>query len=320
MSEEKKILFENIKIFRHMINEVAGGDSAILDAIQNHEWIHLYYAGDENTAKGYRTIRPYVLGTNKSGNKVLRAWQDNKKNSWHFNNRPTRDDSKYHDYWTDHEGDKPGWRMFRVDKISSILPIGRKFVDSNGNVMIPSGYHEGGDDGMTSIIAYVSTKTEPDYEYKYDKDAVVGEPEQTSGINWNSIARGDKNRRQITKRDVETLNRLVTKFHKRSKGNYVVVIDDKNQFQLLTQNQLNSAAKKGVTIPDNAIVGRLSYLYDTLVRGTGEPVDDTWFNSQKQTMGKPSNQPVQQQPQQQSGLKENDLPSIPFEKKPFFKH
>jgi hypothetical protein len=315
MSEEKKILFENIKIFRHIINEAVGGDAAILDAIENHEWIYLYYAGDENSAKGYRTIRPYVLGTNKSGNKVLRAWQDNKKNSWHFDNKPTRDDSKYHDYWTDHEGEKPGWRMFRVDKISQILPIGRKFVDSNGNVMIPSGYREGDDDNMTSIIAYVSTDREPEEKITHAFDAAVGEPEQTSGINWNSIARGNKNRRKITKYDVETLSRLATKFHKRSKGNYVVVIDDKNQFQLLTQNQLNSSAKKGITIPDNAIVGRLSNLYDTLVRGKNEPVDDTWFKNQKQGSQMPER--TTQEPQNE--IKENNLPSIPFDKKSFFK-
>lgn len=315
MSEETKILFENIKNIRHLIIEGVNDESAILDAIQNHEWIYLYYAGDEHTARGYRTIRPYVLGISTAGNPVLRAWQDNPKNSWHFSNRPTRNDSKNHDYWTDHEGDKPGWRLFRVDKISNIRPIGEKFVDSKGNVMIPSGYREGSDEAMESIKAYVSTKNEPDFEYDYNKDDVVSEPEQINKIDWNSIKRGNKNRRQITKRDVEILNNLATSHHKRSKGSFIVVINDKNNYKLITRKQLDKAAQKGIEIPDNAIVGRLPYLYDTLVRGKTEPVNNAWFDNQKQSMDKSGQVPTQQE----TSLKENDFPSIPFEKKPFFK-
>src|SRR5208283_5933525 len=109
MITEVKILFNNIKNLRHLITEGVG-ENVIVDAINNHEWVYLYYNGDENIPKGYRTIRPYVLGTSKAGNKVLRAWQDNPKNSYHFNSRPTRKDSQNHDYWTDEEGVKPGWR------------------------------------------------------------------------------------------------------------------------------------------------------------------------------------------------------------------
>lgn len=320
MSEETKILFENIKTFRHLINEAAGGESAIRDAMNNHEWIIIYYGGDNKTARGYRMIRPYVLGISTAGNPVLRAWQDKKKgsrqvNSWHFNNRTTRAISKNHDYWVDHEGEKPGWRMFRIDKILNVYPTGIKFIDSKSNVMTPEGYKEGSDDNMKSIIAYVSTKKEPDFDYEYDKETVVGEPEQTSNINWKSIIRGNKNNRQITKNDVETLNRLVTHFHKRSKGNYIVVIDDRNNYRLVTQKQIDDASKKGVDIPDNAIVGRLSYLYDTLVRGKTEPVDNTFFDTQRKGVNKLKTTTSQSN----IGLKENDLPSIPFEKKPFFK-
>ena len=47
MITEVKILFNNIKNFRHLLTEGVG-EKDIKDAIQNHEWLYLYYAGDEN--------------------------------------------------------------------------------------------------------------------------------------------------------------------------------------------------------------------------------------------------------------------------------
>ena len=314
MLTEVKILFDNIRNFRHLVSEGVGGNS-IVDAINNHEWIYLYYSGDEKTPKGYRTIRPYVLGTNKSGNKVLRAWQDNPKNSWHFDNRATRPDSQNHDYWTDAEGVKPGWRMFRVDKISKILPIGKKFQDSNGTVMIPAGYHEGGDDDMVSIEAYVSTKTKPDFEYKYDKE-VQGAGQPNKEAVWDGIRKGNKNRKKITANDVIKLRDLASKFHKKSLSNYVVVIDDKNNFQLITTNDV-----KTKNIPDTAIVGSLPYLYDSIVK-VNEPANDKFFNDVKNKTQAELTQ--KKQAEMDKGYEtmmkeENKLPSIPFERKTFFK-
>ena len=200
MGEETKILFENIKNFRHLITE-AVSDADMAKYINNHEHILIYYQGDETTASGKRAIRPYVLGTNKSGNKVIRAWEDNGA-SWHFSNKPTRPsnnpnmtDSDKHDYWTDEKGVKPGWRMFRLDKIQQVYPTGQKFNDENGLVMIPAGYHEGGDKDMVSIDAYVSTKTEPDFEQQYDKEFqgdVISKQDQLKQ-KWDSVEKKYKN-------------------------------------------------------------------------------------------------------------------------------
>lgn len=111
MLTEVKILFHNIKNLRNLLTEGVGGNS-IVDAINNHEYLYIYYTGDEGNKMGYRTIRPYVLGTSKAGNKVLRAWQDNPKNSFHFDNRPTRPDSQNHDYWNDEQGAKRDGECF----------------------------------------------------------------------------------------------------------------------------------------------------------------------------------------------------------------
>ena len=309
MINEVKLFFENIKNFRYLLSEGIG-ENDIIKYIQNHEWVYIYYAGDENSKMGYRTIRPYVLGTHKkSGNLVLRAWQDNPKNSEHFEKRPTRKDSYGHDYWTDEEGNKPGWRMFRLDRISKVYPIGKKFHDKNGLVMIPAGYHEGGDDDMSNIVAFVSTKTQPDFDYKYDKE-FQGQGIQKSDITkqkWDSIRRGNKNNKKITAADVTKLRDIASNVYKKSRGSFLVVIDDKNNFQLMLATD-----KDKKKVPDTAIVGSLSNLYDTLVKGTS-PVDNTFFDAgKKDAINKLKNNTGKIQ------IKE-DLPTIPFEKKTFFK-
>lgn len=301
MNKETKILRENIITFRHLLTEgVSGAD--ITKYINNHEIVYLYYTGDEKAEKGKRTVRPYVLGTDKNGKQVLRAWQDNGA-SWHFANRNTRPQSnptdkasQYHDYWNDEGGTKPGWRMFRVDKISKLYPTGQKFHDENGVVMIPAGYHEGGDDDMTSVDAYVSTKTEPDFDYKYEKDVEI-EPQQVQN-KWNSIKRGNKNIKQITAEDVVKLRDLASRVIKKKHSNFLVVVDEQGGYHLITPKQ-----KERFQVPESAILGSLPHLYDSIVNANKTP-DSTFFRNKLS--------------QTQQGLNE-ELPTIPHNKTTFFK-
>jgi hypothetical protein len=318
MVNEVKILFENIKNFRQLLTEGVSQD-AIIKAIQNHEWVYLYYNGDNEDGKnatGYRTVRPYVLGINTAGNTVLRAYQDNPKNSWHFTNKPTRADSQYHDYWSDSEGMKPGWRMFDVAKISRLYPIGKKFNDANGVPMIPAGYHEGGDDNMTSIIAYVSTKTEPDFEQKYEKEIqpdVISRTERNKA-KWDSIRNGNKNKQKITADDVVKLRDIASRVQKTAHGRYLVVIDDRNNFQLMLAKD-----KDKQNIPDQAIVGSLPYLYDSLVKKNA-PADNKFFNDMKNKTQTDLRLKAQDTANQsEPELKETKTSEIPYKKMTFFK-
>lgn len=311
MKNELKILFENIKNFRQLLMEGVG-ENEIKEAIQNHEWIYIYYdANDEEgkNASGFRTIRPYVLGKNSAGNTVLRAWQDNPKNSWHFVNKPTRNDSQYHDYWTDQEGIKPGWRMFNVDKIKKIYPTGKKFNDLNGLPMIPAGYHEGGDDNMINIIAYVSTKKEPDFDYKYDKDQKIDIISRKDKYKekWDSIRRGNKNKKQITANDIVKLRDIASRVYKKRHSDYLVVIDDKNNFQLI-----NIKDKEKQNIPDIAVVGSLPYLYDAIVKKNAPP-EDKFFKDMKNKI-----QRDLRLKKEENKLNEKSS-SIPYKKMTFFK-
>jgi len=308
MSEETKILRENIENFRHLITEAVSAID-IEKYINNHEHIIIYYQGDENAASGKRAIRPYVLGTNKSGNKVLRAWQDNGA-SYHFAHRKTRPDSDKHDSWIDEKGEKPGWRMFNVDKIQQIYPTGMKFNDENGLVKIPAGYHEGGDDNMVSVDAYVSTKTEPDFDYKYDKEFqgdVISKQDQ-SKQKWDSIRRGNKNNNKITADDIIKLRNLASRVIKKNQSNYLVVINAKNDFKLITRDQ-----KTRYDIPEQAIVGGLRQLYDSIVNANKTP-DDAFFKDKLNKARKNDDG------SETTMMKENEKSStIPYKKMTFFK-
>lgn len=316
MLNETKILFDRIKTFRKLLTEGVSED-VIKKAIENHEWIYLYYNADNEEGKnagGYRTVRPYVLGKSTAGNTVLRAYQDNPKNSWHFQNKPTRKDSQYHDFWSDQEGVKPGWRMFDLAKISEVYPTGKKFNDANGLPMIPAGYHEGGDDNMTSIIAYVSTKTEPDFDYKYDRDVqpdVISKTDRTKQ-KWDSIRRGNKNKKQITADDVVKLRDIASRVQKTARGNYLVVIDDQNNFQLMLAKDRDRQ-----NIPDTAIVGSLPYLYDSLVKKI-TPADDKFFNDIKDKTQRDLRLKAQDIANQ-TELQEIKNPTIPHKFKTFFR-
>jgi len=309
MLTEVKILFENIKHFRHLITEGVG-EAEIIKAIQNHEWLYLYYGGDGKHRKGSRTIRPYVLGIHKqSGKPVLRAWQDNPKNSYDFDNRATRKDSKGHDYWVDGEGEKPGWRMFNLDKITQVYPIGRKFNNSDGSVMIPAGYHEGGDDDMSDVQYYVSTKKQPEYVGKHARE-YTGTTKTRSEVNkerWDSIRAGNKNKAKITAADVTKLRDVASRVIKKSRSSFLVTLDDRNNFRLITAEERDRER-----IPDTAIYGSLAYLYDSLVKQNA-PADEKFFKTGRNKLEQDFKN------KGQSEIKETGLPTIPFEKKTFFK-
>ena len=285
---EVKKLFENIKKFRRLITEsVSQGD--IEKYLQNHEYIYIYYGGDENNKRGYRTIRPYVLGTSTAGNLVIRAWQDRGKSASYSS--PER--RPEHDYMDDNDGKTvPGWRLFRLDKIEKLYPTGKKFNNSDGSVMIPPKYKEGSDANMTSIIAYVSTSTEP-----------IEPPEVTSPEavkiktnKWDNFIRGNKNNRKINADDVVKLRDIASRIYKEKIGSFLVVINNNNDFEIVN-------IKNKDKVPENAIIGGLANLYDTLVRPTA-PVKDTFFKDAKNRVN--------------NELKENS-PTIPYNKKTFFK-
>lgn len=112
-----------------LITEIAA-ISDMTSSIKKKNLVTIYYDGNDNGGKGYRTIEPVCLGFSKKDNMVLRAWEVegasySAKNKGNF---------------------LPGWRLFRVDKIFTYKPTLDKF-----NTVRPN-YNPTGDKSMIRVL------------------------------------------------------------------------------------------------------------------------------------------------------------------------
>lgn len=325
MLTEVKILFDNIRNFR-LLNEGVS-ESAIVDAIQNHEYIYIYYAGDETIERGYRTVRPYVLGTSTAGNQVLRAWQDRGKSDSLRPDSPRKRPN--HEYHRDTDGkEKAGWRLFLVNKISSAYPTGKRFVDDDGKVLIPPLYNQN-DKQMTNITASVSPTDPQTTQTKgldgVDEPDVVATKVDKSQFNtqtnkFKQFYNAGKTKRDATARDIQSLYDVAKRVMKKSPDRYFVAVDKKGDFHLLDVSQKDK-------VPPEAIVGKLTNLYDKLVRTnqTSAP-EQQKFIQQQRDMAKNKTPEPQNNTQGSDGVDTQNQPmvkeneKIPFARKTFFKH
>lgn len=312
MFNEVKILFENIKNFRHLLTEGVG-DKVIVDAINEHKYLYIYYKGEGTIETGYRTIRPFVLGTTSKGNLAVRAWQDKGRSDSLRADSPRN--RLNHEHHTDSDGaTKAGWRLFLVDNITSAYPTGKKFNDINGNVMIPPLYNEN-DEQMTNIVASISATPDKEIQAKDSGDTSVF---KTQTSKWQSFNNANVNSRKPKAVDIENLANIAKKVMKKSINNYFVAINDKNEFSI---QDVRVKSK----FPQNAIVGDLANLYDKLVRKVKptEPEQDKFFKQKKELFNKDTAEKQNNTNKQGTNtenvplVKEND--SFPIVRKTFFK-
>lgn len=145
MSKNEKFIIDNNDVIQNVkklrLNEWVSRDK-IADAIQNKDVAYIYYAGDDTVNKGYRTIEPFVLGRSKAGNLVLRAWQQ--AGATDRGNNPTRKNDEV-----------PGWRLFRVDGITSLVKSLRKFETDPSYMATNRPKYNPKDSQMVEIIAAI---------------------------------------------------------------------------------------------------------------------------------------------------------------------
>lgn len=300
MLGEVKIFFDNIKHFRHLITEGVS-DKTIVDAINNHKYLYIYYDGDDNNAKGWRTIQPYRLGllrlsdkteSPNNGRLALRAWQDKgDSESFKYGDKLGRHRPD-HEYW----GVEPGWRLFIVDNITKVHPTGKRFIDDNGNVIIPPKYNEGGDNVIPVAIASVTT-------------AKAQQPLKTTGL--GSVVEPDvltRNAavlsRKATKSDIEGLWRKAKDVYKKAPNNFIVIINPKGDFDL------RLAGTKDRLKRNEKYIGDLVALYGKYVKppATTDPEVDRFIEKgKKDTL------------QRLNVSEKENMKKIPVEKKTFFK-
>jgi predicted DNA-binding transcriptional regulator YafY len=128
-----------VNTFKSLIAEAANLED-LIDAIKSRKVVIIYYDGDEPGGRGLRQIEPVCVGTSKSGNKVLRAWDS--EGSSH----------------TAYKGEQPlpGWRLFRVDKILSSKHTGEIYNEPRPN------YNFNGDRTMASVIINAKFDNQPE--------------------------------------------------------------------------------------------------------------------------------------------------------------
>ncbi len=112
MLNENKVYIENLNNVRLLVESVSR--DTVADAITNKDVVFIYYSGDETINRGYRTIEPFTLGVSTAGNVVLRAWQQ--AGATDSGNPASRPNDEI-----------PGWRLFRLDGITSMSKTLRRF-------------------------------------------------------------------------------------------------------------------------------------------------------------------------------------------------
>lgn len=270
MLNEVKLFFENLIHFRHLLKEGVG-ESTVVDAIQKHKIVYIYYAGDNTIMKGYRTIKPMVLGYSKSKEAqtspymLLRAWEiagnsDSKK--------------KY----TDEKGRyQYGWRLFRVDKITSFLPTGKFFRTDNFSPEMISQYNPN-DSQMQNIVTAVeltSGKPQTNKKGSVIAQKIPTPPSAFAGQKekFQYFSQIGKKQREATADEIEHLWGVAKKIKKKSPQN-MLVVTDKNGDMILRD------IKDKDKFPPESIVGDLKSLYIDLVK-PNEKVDNTFFEKTK---------------------------------------
>lgn len=243
MLNEIRNFFNDLYRFRINLNESVG-ESLLVNAIKDHEYVYVYYEGEGLESKGYRIIKPYVLGVDKrNGVKSLRAWQtEGDSDSYKGKNRtPRMDHERFKSTNKDGKGVLvPGWRMFRLDKIKSVYPTGRTFK----NDPLPPFYKGGDDKHMSTIISSIPTTTHP----KDDKD----KPTPSAKVAKDYLTRTDFDR------ILEKSYNLVKNIKKRAPSKVFIYVGKDGSIKFASERGLKN-------IDDDKIIGNLQELFNEYV-------------------------------------------------------
>jgi len=265
MLKEDKLIRDNIKKLR-LVEYV--DRNKVMDAIQNHNVAYIYYKGDDTVNAGYRTIEPYVLGVSTAGNLVLRAWQQ--AGASDSNKEKKRPEDKL-----------PGWRLFRLDGITSFLQLKKKFIKEEGGVTRPD--YNPNDKGMTDIFAAVDPDRGGLYQLKGVGD--VTEPNVTmkkisafdpQTEKFKMFFNDPENKRDLFKKFVTDIYELIQTQYKKNPKNYIITKTGEDEYGY-------DLAKNAGNYEKDQVVGNLSDLFTQAQREnvTGK-INRNFFRRQRE--------------------------------------
>jgi len=241
------LVIENVKRLRGLLTE--SSQSLIVDAIKEKRYLYLYYAGDGEQSKGYRTIKPYIIGTRDDGVEVFRAWQiEGGSSSITGKNRRDGKPRMGHEKFYDQGLHKtvPGWREFRLDRVLAVYPTGHTFKTDK----LPKPYKGNNDKVITNVKAHIPTSYSPepkDRPRKVIADKIMNKPS--------------------FKNDVEGWYNSVKFVKKRSPSKAHLYIDDNGRVRITYSERVID------DIDDNKVLGNLQDLYNEHVLSTKKRTD-----------------------------------------------
>jgi hypothetical protein len=100
---------------RQLLSEAVQANR-ITTSIKNRVVNKIYYSGDDHEAAGWRSVEIFAFGRNQAGRDVIRAWLREGKSA-----TPQGDG-------VDPLRSKPGWRLYRLDRISSFQNTNQRFA------------------------------------------------------------------------------------------------------------------------------------------------------------------------------------------------
>lgn len=252
---ENILIKEKLNSLRQLLNEyVSRGD--LVNAINNREIIKILYKGEDTKKVGWRTVEPYVLGSSKAGNVVLRGWQQAGDSDGFsgIGRTPRKDHERWNNYHPKPAGEVPGWRLFRLDGIKQIV-FTNKQMDLD---KVPPKYKPS-DDGMSAVIASALPVTGGDYKQKGIGD-ISAEINPNASIfdkqtnSWKLVPKDEKFDELRMKKTIGDAAAFVTKKQKEALRNWMLV-NQNGRFIPVRNNPTNQRKY------ENNIIGNLQDLY-----------------------------------------------------------
>ena len=253
-----KIFFVGLSNLRGVLNE-STSESIISDAIKEKRYLYVYYGGAGIQERGYRIVKPMIMGTRGDGVRVFRGWQiDGNSASEGGENRFDGKPRFGHEYFNDNNLNKtvPGWREFRIDRIISIYPTGNRFI----NDKLPVPYKGNIDKVITSVDVAIPKTYRPTKE-KIPKAVFADRILRRPGI----------------KRDIEGWFNLIKNVKKRSPSKTFLYLDERGKIKITYKTDVIEA------IPDERVIGNLRELYDEHILPEKSRKDDFFEKNKRET-------------------------------------
>lgn len=266
MHNENNIIKNNVKKFRLLTEWVSRNDVA--DAIENRDIVYIYYAGDETVNKGFRIIEPYALGRTSAGNLAVRAWQQAGATDSGVNPSRQRDEI-------------PGWRLFRLDGITTFAKTQKKFGENNE--FRPK--YNPNDKGLDVMVA-----VDPDAEQSIELSGTdsINKPDvfkTLKGAKFKGFDSASKGGELLLKKAVFDTYNYIKRKQKKDASNYIIV----NKNNELKYDKESNRDKYN----EDEVLGNLNKLFRKFYSVGKSRVDKGFIQRQKQELLKSMEDEVQ---------------------------